>query len=101
MGDRAQAARGTAQLRSTRPLPDGDAYVTTACDYDDDADGALKEAQRWRKIVNDADKTQVRVVQAAIVYAAIAKGDGKLAEATLEEMKDSSWVMLLTLAVIP
>ena len=73
--------------------------VMTTCDDTDDAAGALQEAQEWLRKVNENDKPQLRIVQAAILYAAIAKAGGsgsgapdagaaKVAQAVLEQLRN-------------
>jgi len=60
--------------------------VMTLCDYVDDADGALAVARDWQTKINDASTEQLRRVQGAMLYAAIAKGDSKLAQATVADI---------------
>jgi PKD repeat protein len=62
------------------------AAVMTMCDYQSDAAPALTLAQDWQqKIAGGADaKQQEHTILAAITYAAIAKGDGKLAAKSAE-----------------
>ena len=61
-------------------------YVMTACDDTDGADAALREAQSWKKLINENNAQQVRTLQAAIAYAAVAAGDGKTARAALDQL---------------
>jgi hypothetical protein len=63
-------------------------YLIVACDGTEDTEGVLKECAAWRKNLNEGEKGPLRGVQAATVYAAIASGDGKLAEKVLAEMKE-------------
>ncbi len=58
--------------------------VMTLCDYVDDVDAAVKEAQDWLKKINATNKPQVQTVQAALAYALLAKGDGKGAKAAVD-----------------
>ncbi len=58
--------------------------VMILCDYLDDATGALAEAQGWEKRVSVGNRGEVAMLQTAIAYAAVAKGDGKLAKAAVD-----------------
>jgi PKD repeat protein len=61
--------------------------VVLLCDEVDDAEGALRQAQAWEKktAAEAAAKPAGNVfVQEAVAYAAIAKGDGKLAQSALQ-----------------
>ena len=53
--------------------------VMVRCDALDDARAALALAQSWRGKINNGDKSQVRAVQSAILYAAVAAADAKTA----------------------
>jgi len=61
-------------------------YVMEQCDFFDDATPALREAMDWQKRINDGNSSQVRIADAAIIYAAIAQGDGKIAQDTIDHL---------------
>jgi PKD domain len=59
------------------------AEVMVRCDALDDARAALALAQSWRGKINNGDKPQVRAVESAILYAAVAAADAKTAHEAL------------------
>jgi hypothetical protein len=67
--------------------------VMTLCDYVDDPDAAVKEAQDWLRKINASNKPQTKTVQAAMAYALIAKGDGKGAKAAVDAAAAASAVV--------
>ena len=60
-------------------------YVMTLCDYTDDVDKALTVAQEWLKKIPVGNRGVQHTTLGAITYAALAKGDGKLAAKTAQE----------------
>jgi hypothetical protein len=58
-------------------------YVVTACDYADDAKGALDHARAWEKKAAGS-KPAAALVQVAVAYAAIAAGDGPAARQAID-----------------
>jgi hypothetical protein len=58
--------------------------VMTLCDYVNDAEAAVSEAQDWLTKIARTNKAQMQTVQAALAYAQIAKGDGKAAKAAVD-----------------
>ncbi len=59
-------------------------YAITACDYLDDAAGVLTELKFWEKNINEAARGQVHNLNCALAYAAISKGDEKLARTAID-----------------
>jgi PKD repeat protein len=59
------------------------AEIMVRCDDLEDAPAALTLARSWRGKINSADKSQVRAVESAVIYAAIAAGDAKTAHDAL------------------
>ncbi|HEY4330507.1 MAG TPA: PKD domain-containing protein [Phycisphaerae bacterium] len=67
--------------------------VMTLCDYVDDPDAAVKEAQDWIRRVGTGgnNRQQIDTVQSALAYALIAKGDSKGAKAAIDAAVAANW----------
>ncbi len=58
-------------------------YVQVLCENLDDGETAIAAVKRWQTMINPGNAEQARHLAASTLEAAIAKGDGKLGQATV------------------
>ncbi|HUO10996.1 MAG TPA: PKD domain-containing protein [Phycisphaerae bacterium] len=61
-------------------------YVMALCDNLDDADTAIDAVKSWQKRTEGGSSDQSRRLAGSLLYAAIAKGDTKLAQSTVAQI---------------
>ena len=61
-------------------------YVRVLCDNLNDGDAAMVAVKQWQTTINPGNSEQARHLAASTLEAAIAKGDGKLGQATVASL---------------